>query len=375
MSGGLTIGAQVNVLGNAGQSFSTTQIDASIPSGSVTIRSIGNPLPTPVQLTLPATASTLIVSTFQNVEGMLVSFTTKLAVSEYFELARFGEIVLTESSVPYTFTQDNLPSVSGLAAATAALAKRRIILDDDNDDQNDAITGVPDEAYSYPSGGLSLTNKFRGGDTIIGLTGVMQYAFSAWRVRPTSQTYTFMKSNPEPVSPGVVGGTLRVTSFNVLNYFTTLDTTISTSTGSCGASGAFDCRGADSLSELNRQTAKIVAALDLLNPDVAGLIELQNSASDAALSALVAALNAVKGSGTYNYIPTGMIGGDAIVVGLIYKPSVVQPVNNFVILDSSINPIFIDTSNRPVLIQTFQQILTGERFTISVCHLKSKGRI
>jgi predicted extracellular nuclease len=371
--GGLTIGAQVNVLGNAGQSFTTTQIDASISSGSVIVRSIGNPLPTPIPLTLPAATSTLLESTFQNVEGMLVSFTTTLAVSEYFELERYGQIVLTESSVPYTFTQGNLPSVSGLAAATAVLAKRRIILDDDNDDQNDAITGATDEAYYYPTGGLSLTNKFRGGDTISGLTGVMQHAFSAWRVRPTAQAYVFAKTNPEPASPAIVGGTLRVTSFNVLNYFTTLDTTSSTSSGPCGPSGTLDCRGADSLSELNRQTAKIVAALDILNPDVAGLVELQNSASDAAISALVTALNAVKGSGTYNYIATGTIGGDAIAVGLIYKPSVVQPVNNFVLLNSSVNPIFIDTSNRPVLIQTFQQISTGERFTISVCHLKSKG--
>jgi hypothetical protein len=371
--GGLVIGAQVTVLGNTGQSFTTTQIDASISSGSVTINSIGNPLPTPVQLTLPAATSTLIESTFQNVEGMLVNFTNTLVVSEYFQLARFGEIVLTESSVPYTFTQVNLPSVSGLASATAALARRRIILSDDNDQQNDAITGSPDEAYFFPTGGLSLTNKFRGGDTITGLTGVMQYAFSSWRVRPTSQPYTFVKTNPEPSSPPIVGGTLRVASFNVLNYFTTLDTTSSTTSGPCGPSGTLDCRGADSASELSRQTAKIVAALDALNSDVVGLVELQNSATDAPISALVAALNAVKGSGTYSYIPTGFIGSDAIVVGLIYKPSVVQPVNNFAILNSSVNPIFIDTLNRPVLIQTFQQIATGERFTISVCHLKSKG--
>ena len=158
-----------------------------------------------------------------------------------------------------------------------------------------------------------------------------------------------------------------------MNYFTTLNTTSSSSSGPCGASGTLDCRGADSAAELSRQTAKIVAALDILNPDIAGLVELQNSATDAAVSALVSALNAVKGSGTYSYIPTGIIGGDAIVVGLIYKPSIVTPINNFVVLNSSVNPIFIDTSNRPVLIQTFQQVSTGARCTVSVCHLKSKG--
>ena len=370
----LAVGNQVKVLGNTGQSFTTTRIDASISTGSVTILSIGNPLPTPILLTLPASASTLLESTFQNVEGMLVTFSTKLFVSEYFELARFGQIVLTETSVPLTYTQENLPSMSGFTAATAALEKRRIILDDDNSNSNDAITGTSDEPYYYPTGGLSLANKFRAGDSITNLSGVMQHDFDAWRVRPSqAYTYTFAQENVVPASPANVGGTLRVTSFNVLNYFTTIDTTSSTSSGPCGPLATQDCRGADSSAELTRQTAKIVSALVKLNPDIAGLIELQNSATDAAISALVSALNSALGSATYSYIPTGFIGGDAIVVGLIYKSSVVSPVNSFRVLDSTIDPIFIDTSNRPVLIQSFQQIATGARFTVSVCHFKSKG--
>ena len=32
----------------------------------------------------------------------------------------------------------------------------------------------------------------------------------------------------------------------------------------------------------------------------------------------------------------------------------------FAVLDNSVDSLFIDTSNRPVLIQTFQQISTGE---------------
>ena len=58
---------------------------------------------------------------------------------------------------------------------------------------------------------------------------------------------------------------------------------------------------------------------------------------------------------------------------LIYKPSVVQPVNNFAVLDNSVDSLFIDTSNRPVLIQTFQQISTGEWFAILVLSLQVQG--
>jgi uncharacterized protein len=368
---GLPVGALVNVIGRAEESFTTTRIDATVANGAVTILSTNNPLPTPIVLSLPAGGSTGAFSTFANVEGMLVSFSTPLVVSEYFQLARFGQIVLTEISRPYSFTSLQLPSAAGLTAANVILATRRIILDDDNDDANDAISGGSDEAYFYPSGGLSLTNKFRGGDTITGLRGVMQHAFSAWRLRPIPQlyNYSFVKSNPAPLSPAIVGGTLRITSFNVLNFFTTLDTS---STG-CGPTGAVACRGANSVSEFNRQRDKTVAAIVRLNPDIAGLVELQNSATNTPISTLVNALNAATAPGTYTFIPTGLVGTDAIQVGLIYKPAVVQPINAYKILDSTVDPTFIDTLNRPVLIQTFEQTSTRARLTVSVCHLKSKG--
>ena len=68
-----------------------------------------------------------------------------------------------------------------------------------------------------------------------------------------------------------------------------------------------------------------------------------------------------------------MIGTDAIRVGIIYKTATVQPVGNYAILTSSVDPRFIDTRNRPALAQTFEEIATGARFTVVVNHLKSKG--
>ena len=43
------------------------------------------------------------------------------------------------------------------------------------------------------------------------------------------------------------------------------------------------------------------------------------------------------------------------------------------VIDSSVDAAFVDTKNRPGLIQTFEEVATGERFTIAVNHLKSKG--
>jgi predicted extracellular nuclease len=155
--------------------------------------------------------------------------------------------------VPYTYTHVAEPSASGLAEYNAELAKRRIVLASETDDQNDATSG-PDsnEPYPFPRKagatptaedfGLSITNRFRGGDTITGLTGVMQHAFGTWRLRPvSSEDYTFAPSNP--LNSPAVPGRLKVSAFNVLNYFATIDTTSSSNNGPCGPAGTADCRG------------------------------------------------------------------------------------------------------------------------------------
>merc|ERR1712226_21741 len=88
---------------------------------------------------------------------------------------------------------------------------------------------------------------------------------------------------------------------------------------------------------------------------------------------LVNGLNDVVGAGTYDYVATGSIGSDQIKCAFIYKPATVSLVGDFAILDSSVDPIFIDDKNRPALVQTFEEIATGEKLTVAVNHFKSKG--
>ncbi len=45
----------------------------------------------------------------------------------------------------------------------------------------------------------------------------------------------------------------------------------------------------------------------------------------------------------------------------------------FDVLDSTDDPRFVDTANRPMISQTFDAVADGARFTVSVNHLKSKG--
>jgi hypothetical protein len=58
---------------------------------------------------------------------------------------------------------------------------------------------------------------------------------------------------------------------------------------------------------------------------------------------------------------------------MIYRTDKVAAVGPFKLLNSAVDPRFIDTRSRPVLAQTFEDLATGARFTVAVNHLKSKG--
>ena len=104
-----------------------------------------------------------------------------------------------------------------------------------------------------------------------------------------------------------------------------------------------------------------------------GLIEIENHVDDAAVQDLVNGLNDVNGAGTWDYVPTGPIGIDVIKVALIYKPATASLLGDFAILDSSVDPRFDDTLNRPALAQSFVDNVSGGVMTVVVNHLKSKG--
>jgi predicted extracellular nuclease len=304
----------------------------------------GEPTVTETQVALPVSS----VTDWEPREGMLVSFSQALTISEYFNFDRFNETVLSDGR-QFTPTAVVEPGPAAQALAQAHLLGR-ITLDDGRNVQN------PDPAI-HPNGGVfDLTNRFRGGDTVKNVTGVLDFAFGLYRIQPTERA-DYTVANPRPDGPGDVGGNLTVGSFNVLNYFTTWPNPPG--------------RGADNAEEFARQRTKIIAAIGKLDADVVGLIEIENN--EAAIQDLLQGLNEAEGAGTYQLIDTGVIGTDQIKVAFVYKPARVTPVGDFAILDSSVDPRFIDTLNRPALAQTFQSNESGGVFTAVVNHLKSKG--
>jgi predicted extracellular nuclease len=219
-----------------------------------------------------------------------------------------------------------------------------------------------------------MDNLFRGGDLVTNVTGILDYAFSLYRIQPTQGAdYTAVNKRPETYN--LAESDLNIASFNVLNYFTTLDDGIN---DICGPSGDMECRGADTVEELSRQRDKILAAMSQIDADIFGLMEIENDrlgapTPDYAVADLVAGLNAIAGAGTYDYIATGPIGTDAIKQALIYKPANVTPVGDYQTLTSAYDSNFVDDKNRPTLAQVFEDNLTGETFVVAVNHLKSKG--
>jgi len=297
-------------------------------------------------------------------EGMYVTIPQPLTISEYFNFDRFGEIVLTTGrhANPTSVYDPGSPEAAALAAENQL---GRITLDDNRSSQN------PDPAI-HPNGEVfDLSNRFRGGDIVENVTGVINYAFGKYRIQPT-QGADYTATNPRQAAPDGVGGSLQVASFNVLNYFTTIDT----GAPICGPDGLQGCRGADSAEEFIRQRTKIVSAIADIDADIVGLIEIQNFPAggvDEPLADLVAGVNDILGAGTYDYVETGPVGDDAIKVALIYKPATVSLNGAYAVLDGSVDPRFNDDKNRPALAQTFTQLSNGESLTVAINHLKSKG--
>ncbi|TAK02400.1 MAG: ExeM/NucH family extracellular endonuclease [Chloroflexota bacterium] len=376
---GLSAGHVVRVTGYArerfadGAGFGQTTINGSNSNGApvtdiLKCGTTGTVTPTDVLLPFVTSAA----DSLERFEGMLVRFPQDLVIAEYFNYDRFGELVLAlpldGETRPFTPTSVEEP---GAPAVERALQNslRRITLDDGLGSQNPSFTRHPNGAA------FGLDNRFRGGDTVTNTIGVLGFDFGLYRIQPTGPA-EYEATNPRPAAPEPVGGDVTVASMNTLNFFLTLDTTASDSGGGpCGGNADLDCRGADASQpgEFARQRDKLLAALAGLDADVIGLNELENTPGVDPAANLVAGLNTIPGGVTYASIDTGVIGTDAIRVGLIYRPDVVTPVGAFQILDSTDDPRFIDTKSRPALAQTFEENATGERFTVVVNHLKSKG--
>lgn len=317
----------VRELGGSGGRPSMTELDSLSGMAVCGTRA----LPEPMLLAFP------LPKNLEPFEGALVSLRGPLVVSDVYQLGRYGELTVSPRRL-FSPTNDN-----GLGDSATSGDALRLVVDDGSDAQYPAPT-------PYLSGaGLDATR--RDGDQVGEVTGVLAFLHGVWLIEPTA-TLSFVNANPRPARPPEVGGNFRVASFNVLNFFTSLD------------SG----RGATNGEEFARQRAKLVAALRGLNADVVGLTELENN-GPTAVANLAAALNAALGGPVYAFTqdPATGTGTDLIKVGFLYKQASVKLVG-FPLSDPN------EVNLRLPVAQVFEPVgKANARFIAIINHFKAKS--
>ena len=281
---------------------------------------------------LPITLPVEDTKFLERYEGMLVELPQEFIITANDNFASYGEKTLSPSSRLPIPTSLSKPGPSAITLQT--LNKRSKIILDDGSNKDPVLDPFP--------------QTLRSGDSVQGIIGILSFDFRKYRVHPLS-IQNILTLNPRPDKPEPVGGTIKIASFNVENYF-----------NGDGQGGGFPTsRGAESQAEFERQRAKIVDAITDLDADVIGLMEIENDGYGefSAIQDLVNSLNAYEDKPdnvTYSFIDPGLqkLGEDDISVGIIYNSQKVRPVGRA----ATISTGAFSARNRRPLAQTLEEI-------------------
>lgn len=411
----VAIGDEVQVVGTVFERELTNPPDPTdVPSRTevrtltrVEVCSQGNDLPPPEVVGGPDPDLTITIPfqrIFSAVESERVAFGEPLFVTATGGLFERGEFVATigtaqifglEPPGPLVAPTDLFAPTDPDAATAGQLNTDNVFVIDDG------VEVVFPEHVPYPSPELTAFNSLRRGDEVTGLVGIVDFNQSAEsfvRLQPTETPIiapTGASGRPPVPDLRASEANLRVATFNVLNYFTSLDNPDPQSDTDCApprapldADGnAQDCQGANTDAELERQTQKLVEAILALDAEIVGLVEVQNdygAPDGSTLERLVESVNAQAPVGTvYDFIdPMQAVlradgSGDATAVGIIYQPVLVRPIGNAEVLnaeDAGERPQFEfnDQENQPVLVQTFALNENNAQLTVAVAQLASR---
>lgn len=363
---GTAIGDLVSVTGVVSEFNGVTQITASA-AGSVALVTAGVGLPAPVAL-----PDTVRGNDREPSEGMLVTLAGNYTLASSHSLFSFGELWLNAGDAPAIKSTELVAPGAEANAITAANKAARLLIDDGYSARVDSAGHVGEQPY------FSKDVVVRNGDIpVLPAAGmVLSYAFNEWRVQPqlplidsspAELKVSFTPANLRTDAPPAVGGDIKLASFNVFNYFTTLSSVNSAA------------RGAKTQAEFDIQKSKIVAAINGLDTDVVALMEIENSVKlgtpadiDNALNDLVSGLNAAAGSELWAAVATPAALADAsitdfITSAIIYKKDAVTPVGaSKTLIDETV----WDIAREPIA-QTFT--FQGKTITVVANHFKSKS--
>lgn len=192
---------------------------------------------------------------------------------------------------------------------------------------------------------LGETGTRRIGDRTAPVTGVLDYAFGAWRIHPVEPPH-FTNANPRRRPPGREGA-WRLAGFNVENYFVTLGS-----------------RGAEDAGTLRRQRERLVAAIRTLDADVLALQEIENRS--AAVADLIAAVNRdAPPQAHYSAAAAGLARERGVIrTVLLYRPARL-----------TVRDVWLDSASvhdRPPVAAHFVDG-SGRGAVVAAVHFKSRG--
>ena len=294
----------------------------------------------------------LVAGDWERFEAMRVHLDLPVTVIRNDGLRRSGEMLISLKGRQFVPTQLHPPGEEARKLAEEN-TRNRILLDDAS------LAQFPDKITWLPVP-LSNDAPYRLGTRLGEVHGVLDERAGSYRIH-VLQT-PVVEQAPRPKTPPLLGGKLKIASFNLLNWF-----------NGDGKKGGFPTpRGARNFEDEQRQRGKLIAAILAIKPDIAGLMEVENDGDEKlnALAEIVAELNRQSGLG-YQIVPTpeAKVGSDAIRVAIIYRAKIVQLKGAAATL---VDPPF-ENFNRVPLAQTFQHGKDGGVFTLVVNHFKSKG--
>ena len=379
----VAIGDYVEVTGTAGEYNGLTQISSD--ADLVTVLTEQAEPVAPAEVVWPRTDAER-----ERFEGMLLAPQGDFTVTNTYITGQYAEVGLAAGTTPLLApTEVARPGTAEYDEVVADNAARAVVLDDG------ASLNFQRSATDVPLPYLSLADPVRvGAPVTFTRPVVLDYRNDAWKFQPTEQLTVDNAADVQPATfantrtahPADVGGAVQLASFNVLNYFTTTAEDVGCDSVYTDREGnpitANRCpepgpRGAANDENLQRQQAKIVAALNAMQAEVVSLEEIENSAAlgkprDEALSTLVAALNADLGEDAWAFVPSPSAlpaSEDVIRTAFIYKKAAVSPIGDSVILD---DPAFVNA--RQPLAQAFAAAGSDEAaFVAIVNHFKSKS--
>lgn len=331
-----------------------TQITVSSSASLTKLDPASAPQPKPARVKLPGSDADR-----ETLEGMLIEPLGDYVANDVYATLQYGEVELAAGTTPLKTPNSVAPyGTPAHAAVVAANAAARITLDDGTsyNFSTPSRTSIPNAYIGTP--------VRVGSDVTFRAPVVLDYRYDKWRFQPltaltgdnegTDGSATF--SDTRTAQPEDVGGELRLSSFNVLNYF---PTTGDTRTGctyyrdrdgvpvTVNDSSAAGCgvRGAATDLSLARQERKMVNALIALDADIIAIEEIENSLTlgksrDDAIGTLVAKLNERLGADMWAYVPSPKVlpplsEQGAIRTGMIYRTDTVETVGESVILTGS----------------------------------------